>query len=321
MKKLGILLLVVLLVACVSLSACASTATQSQPDKNAANGGESVQGPAVAPVPAEAAPSAAAPAASDQWGIANMDSGSVVLPNAGQKMVYTSDFSINTSDYDGDYQKIKDLLKSNEGYIETESSSGQKPTTDNTAGRTSNFVLRVPVANYDNFLNGIAAIGKLQSKNLQAQDISSNYYDNAARIQVLEEREAKLNEYLKAATNMQDEIELEKELSDVLYQLDQLKGTQRGMDIQVNYATVTVNLQEVPQAANLANPNASVSEQAGQAFSLSWIGVGNFLNGFAVFMAAAFPVIVLLLVILAIVFAVIYGIRKLNNKIKTNKKK
>lgn len=324
MKKLWILLLAAVLVIGLLLSGCAVVPSESESGRDIATGKTGMaapQAPSAAP-PAPAAASSAAPA-SDQWGISNMASDSVVVPSAGNglKMVYASQFNINTSDYDTDYQKVKDLLNISQGYIESENSSGQKPTTNNTAGRTTNFVLRVPVTNYESFLNGIVGIGKLQSKNLQAQDISGNYYDNEARITVLEEREAKLNDYLKSATNMQDEISIEKELSDVLYQLDQLKGTQRGMDKQVNYATVTVNLYEVPEASKLSTSSESVPDQASKAYNMSWIGVGNFLNGFAIFMAGAFPVIVLLLVILAIVLGIIYGVRKLNRKIKAVMKK
>ncbi|MEI6101647.1 MAG: DUF4349 domain-containing protein [Eubacteriales bacterium] len=322
MKKLGIFLLAAILIAALLLGGCASnTSSEAVRDNTTGKGAQAA--PATAPAAVAPSVEEAGAAASDQWGISNMENGSVVVPSAGNglKMVYTSQFDINSSDYDADYQKIKDLLKGNQGYIETETSSGQKPTTQNTSGRISNFVLRVPVTSYENFLNGIVNIGKLQSKNLQAQDISGNYYDNEARIQVLEEREAKLNEYLKSATNMQDEIALEKELSDVLYQLDQLKGTKRGMDKQIDYASVSVNLNEVPDASKLGSSNVSVSEQASKAFSMSWIGVGNFLNGFAVFMAAAFPVIVLLLVILAIVFGILYAVRKIKQKVKTQVKK
>ncbi len=318
MKKWGIILLAAVLAVSLLLAGCSSNATESARDYAS----DEEAGMAV-PEPAASAASAAEAPASDQWGISNMDNGSVVVPGSGNglKMVYTSQFDINTSDYEADYQRIKDLLKASQGYIETEATSGQKPTTDNTAGRSTGFSLRVPVANYESFINGITGIGKLQSKNLQAQDISGNYYDNEARIAVLEEREAKLNEFLKSATSMEDVITIEKELSDVLYQLDQLKGTRRGMDKQVEYASISVNLYEMPEASKLNTSNDSVSDQAAKAYSMSWVGVGNFLNGFAVFMAGAFPVIVLLLVILAIVFGAIYGIRKLNRTIKSRIKK
>ena len=321
MKKLLIILLAAVL-AVGMLSACSATESEAQSDYAVApeyDGGKAEEAP-MAPEEAGYAEEAAS-GTGDQWGIANVDNANVVLPDSEKKLVYTSDFTINTADYEADYQKIKELLSTSEGYIESESSSGQKPTTQNTAGRSSSFVLRVPVNHYDNFLDGIVIIGELQSKNMYTQDISSNYYDNEARIEVLEERKVKLNEYLKNAANIQDQLEVEKELADVLYQLDQLKGTERGMDKQVQYATVTLYLYETPEAADLGNVNATVSERASNAFSMSMIGVGKFFNEFAVFIAGAFPVILLLLAIFVVVFAVMYGIRRLNKKIKTRQKK
>lgn len=321
MKKFVTILLAAAVCASLLLGACASQnetaqSTAVMPDKAAADGGYAAE----APMPSVAMEeSEAAAGSSDEWGIADLESGNVVLPDTDKKLVYSSDFTINTSKYEADYKKIKDLLTANGGYVESESTSGQKPTTQNSAGRSSSFMLRVPVDNYEAFIGGVSAIGELQSKNLYTQDISSNYYDNESRIEVLEERKARLMEHLKAATEMEDVISLEAELSDVLYDLDQLKGTKRGMDRQVDYATISVYLYEVPEASSLQAADGTVGERASNAFSLSMIGVGNFFNEFAVFMAGAFPVIIVILIFLAAAFAIVFGVRKLNKKIKSKK--
>jgi preprotein translocase subunit SecG len=323
MKKITIILLIAVLGISLLLGACASQtesgeSTAMMPDKAAIDGGYAAEAPMPEPATEE---SVAGSGSSDEWGIADLESGNVVLPNSSQKLVYSSDFSINTSEYEGDYKKIKDLLAANDGYVESESTYGQKPTTQNSSGRSSSFLLRVPVDNYEVFISGISGIGELTSKNLYTQDISSNYYDNESRIEVLEERKARLMEHLKAATEMEDVIALEAELSDVLYDLDQLKGTKRGFDKQVDYATVSVYLYEVPDASSLQAVNGSVGDRASNAFNLSMIGIGNFFNEFAVFMAGAFPVIIVILIFLAAAFGIVFGVRKLGRKVKSRPKK
>jgi|GEM_PF-2283280 len=326
MKKIAIILLIAVLGASLMLGACASE-TEAQRDSDAVAVDESYDGGKTyeAPMPEEAAmateEAAAGTTSSDEWGISNLESGNVVLPDTNQKLVYTSDFTINTKNYNDDYKKLKDLLAANQGYIESESTYGQEPTTENASGRSSSFLLHVPVENYEKFIAGVSGIGELESKNLYTQDISSNYYDNDSRIAVLEERKARLMEHLKAATDMEDVIALEADLSDVLYDLDQLKGAKRGMDNQVEYATVSVYLYEIPEASNLQATQGTVGERASNAFSLSMIGVGNFFNEFAVFMAGAFPVIIVILAFLAAAFGIVYGVRKVGRKIKTQSKK
>ncbi len=323
MKKFAIILLAAVLSASLMLGACAVQTESSEsvaeaPDKVYETYDEYTSAEEDSMVAVEMEEAAGS---SDEWGIADLEGGNVVLPETSQKLVYSSEFAIDTSDFEGDYKKIKDLLAASGGYTESESTYGQEPTTQNASGRSSSFVLRVPVENYENFIDGISGIGELESKNLYTQDISGNYYDNEARIEVLEERKARLMEHLQAATDMEDVIALEAELSDVLYDLDQLKGSQRGMDKQVDYATVSVYLYEIPEAGNLQSDDGTVGERAANAFSMSLIGVGNFFSEFAVFMAGAFPVIIVILIFLAVAFGIVFGVRAAQRKIKMRNKK
>jgi hypothetical protein len=318
MKKFAIILLAAAISVSLMLGACASQTEYSEsvavaPDK-AYEGDVAVVEEAMPTVEMEEAAGA-----SDEWGLGNLDN--AVLPETGRKLVYSSDFTISTPDFEEDYGKILDACERYDGYVQSESTSGQPPTTENSSGRSSYFELRIPVDHYEAFVGEVSAVGELQSKNLYTQDISSNYYDNESRIEVLEEERARLMEHLRNATEMEDVIALESQLSDVLYQLDQLKGAQRGMDNQVDYATVTVSLYETTVASNLQNSEGTVGERAANAFSLSLIGVGNFFSEFAVFMAGAFPVIVVILIFLAAAFAIVFGIRAANRKIKTRNKK
>ena len=188
-------------------------------------------------------------------------------PKPTEKLVYSSEFTISTPDFEADYAKILDACNRFGGYVQSESTSGQAPTTSHASGRRSYFVFRIPVDNYEAFIGEVSAVGVLESKDLYTDDISFNYYDNESRIAVLEEEQARLMDHLKNATEMEDVIVLESQLSDVLYQLDQLKGNRRGMDNQVEYANVSVTLYERTVAGNLQDSKGTVGERAGNAFS------------------------------------------------------
>ncbi len=324
MKKIVIILLAAAMFASLLLGACAMQTETSEsvavaPEKAAYDSGymdgeygESMTSEAVME-------ESAAGASSDEWGLGDLDN--AVLPETDRKLVYSSDFTISTPAFETDYAKILDAVTRFGGYVQSESTSGQAPTTENSSGRSSYFELRIPVENYEAFIGEVSAIGVLESKNLYTEDISSNYYDNESRIEVLEEEKARLMEHLKNATEMEDVITLESQLSDVLYQLDQLKGARRGMDNQVEYATVGISLYETTVAGNLSDSQGTVGERAANAFSLSLIGVGNFFKEFAVFMAAAFPVILVILIFLAVAFGIVFAVRRLIKKRKSKTEK
>ena len=78
------------------------------------------------------------------------------------------------------------------------------------------------------------------SRHKSTDDLTSQYYDTDARIEMLNMRRDRLMGYLASATKAEDIVAFEQELSDVLYELDQLQGSKRQMDQLIDYATVDV---------------------------------------------------------------------------------
>ncbi len=227
----------------------------------------------------------------------------VHIPDTNHKLIYSASFDIQTKQYDSDYRAIKNALSSVDGYVEQENtwSDGN----EYGAARYSNLSLRVPIGNYNAFLDTVSGIGTATDKQLSTQDASDQYYDTEARIEILEQRQARLMGYLKTTTDTEDIIALEAELSDVLYELDQLKGSQRSIDKLVDYAQVNINLNEVLSAETIMPDGEPLGARAANAYQMSMTGVGQFLQGFAIFMAAAAPVLILLGVIAVIVIVIV----------------
>ena len=247
------------------------------------------------------------------------DIGEVTVADTNRKLVYSMNLSINTSAFDEDYQEILAQLKAVDGYVEYEDVSGSKPTTATESGRYATLTLRVPVENYETFTQAIAGIGTVVSKSQQTEDYSDQYYDVDARIELLEEQKDRLMSHLESATEMKDIIDLENEIADVIYQLDDLKGQLRGMDRLVEYARVSITLNEYLLAENLTGSGEDTGLQAANAFAMTWQGMGEFFKAAGVGLAAAAPVLILLAVIAVAVIFIIKGIKVLQKKYKAHK--
>jgi predicted small secreted protein len=341
MMKIAVFLLIALMA--VSLAACSSSGNSysGAAQDSAANAGAPSEAQFVPPTysdelyPSENAPApsfdvaAEAPmaaadgsgggdydyeAAAEDGGGAGEAEGTVGnASQSGRKITFSAIYSIETKRFDEDYGRIAALVKNTNGYIANESTDAHSYYAGS-QGRSSWLTLRIPVGGYDTFLAGIEGVGDVVNKSKSSQDLTSQYFDTESRIELLEMRKARLIEYIEKAEDPDVIIEFERELTNVLYDLDSYQGAKRGMDQLVDYATVDVNLYEVITADTIGKDGEPLGERAQNAFQMSLSGVGDFLRGVVVFFAGAAPVIVLIVVILIIIWLIVKLIRWIRRK-------
>ena len=232
------------------------------------------------------------------------------IPDTNRKLIYTATFDIASREYEQDYEKILDALEIHDGYVESEDTSGTAPQGVGDSGRSTSFVLRIPVDQYDAFLEELSGIGTLRYKNLQTEDVSSEYYDVETRIELLNDRYERLKGHLDQATDMNDIIALEAEISNVLYELDALQGQRQHMDELIQYTRVIVNLNEEVNAGTITAQDGTFGQRAGDAFANTMTALGEFFTEFGIGFVGALPVLVILAAIAGIVLGIVFGVRK-----------
>ena len=222
----------------------------------------------------------------------------------GRKITFSASLSVNTKNFDADYKAINNLISQSGGYVANENYSDYTSYGRN-EGRYSWMSIRIPSDKYDTFLGGISSVGDVTNMNKGSEDLTSQYYDTEARIEMLELRKDRLMSYLVEAEEAADIVEFERELSNVLYELDQYQGNKRYLDRLVDYASVDLDLTELITPETIGKDGEPLGDRASAAFGLSANGVGRFLQNAVVFLAGAVPVIILIVVILAIVWVVL----------------
>ncbi len=167
-------------------------------------------------------------------------SGQAVAPTQ-RKIIYTATVDLVVENLTQGQTKLLNLVKANKGYVaETNvgGASGEQ--------RTGKWKVRVPVENYEAFMTGAARLGELQSSNSSSQDVTAEYYDVAARIKNKQVEEARLQELLKRATGKLSEIlQVEKELSRVRGEVEQLQGRIRVLASLSSLTTITISMREI----------------------------------------------------------------------------
>ncbi|WP_066644350.1 DUF4349 domain-containing protein [Christensenella timonensis] len=309
MKKILTVFLCILICACVLLGAC-SAAPQSAAD--------SAPQATSAPAGNKAEMMDGEEAAAEEAGTGDLGNlTNAALPDTNRKLTYSASFDISTKQYDSDYNKINAELGAAGGYIENESSTADVSYGSSASGRYTTMTMRVPVDKYNEFLDKLSGIGEVTGKQKNTEDFSDQYYDTQSRIELLEGQKARLMAHLANATSTEDIIALEQEITDVIYELDQLQGNMRRMDNLVDYATVSITLTELITPETIGSDGQPLGDRASEAFSLSMTGVGEFLENFAVGFMAALPAIILIAVIIAVVLLVLKLVRFLMGKYRT----
>jgi hypothetical protein len=166
------------------------------------------------------------------------------------------------------------------------------------------------VQGYDSFLGKLAEVGEVANKSKSSQDLTSEYFDTESRIEVLKLRRDRLTGYIREATRPADIVEFERELSNVMLELDQYEGNKRRLDQLVDYATVDVTLNEMITPETIGKDGQPLGDRASDAFRISATGVGEFLQNAAVFLAGAAPVIGLIAVIVLVVWLIVRALRR-----------
>ena len=236
--------------------------------------------------------------------VGGTDSGSALDPAAldstaesSRKIVYTANLTLESKEYDSAAQALTDAVAAAGGYLESSDLGGSAES----GSRWCSYTARIPVDAYRSFLAAAGKAGSVTQQNESAQDITSNYIDVQARLTALNDQRYRLNALAVKAETTADLLEIEKQLSDVQYQIESYTQQLRAMDGQIQYCTVNITLNEV---AALTPTGTSFGTRLANAFSGGWRGFGHAMQNLAVALVYLMPLLLLAAIGTAIGFAV-----------------
>ena len=230
-------------------------------------------------------------------------SGGVAYP-AGQKLIRTAQMNLETTDFEKAVQGLTDLTEQMGGYFES-SSVGKRSN-----GRWADYTVRVPAAKYQAFLDQAGELCHETWRDTQQEDISERYYDTQGRLKTQQIKLERLQALLAKAENMEDIITIESAISETEQMIDDLSGTLRHYDGQVDYATVSISLSEVYKLSNVEEVPDSFMSRLGKAFSGGWSNFTDAIENFAVALAYGWMWVLILVVVAVVVVRVLRARRR-----------
>lgn len=250
---------------------------------------------------------------------------SVTKPNNGRKIIYSSNYEIETEAFSDSLDALDRLCEKYGAYYETSNTYGYK---DN--AKKAKYTIRVPVENYKAFIGEAGSLGTVTSSSQNNKDVTEQYFDTEARLESAKLREERILEILSEASKLDDVLRLERELSDIRYEIESYTGSLRKYDSLVSYATVSISINELipeeepePEKKEKA-PEPTFGERISESFNR---GVSEFKAGFenlVVFLSYNIIVIsiwiVILIVVIIVLNIVIRKIRRSYGKVGKDKK-
>ncbi len=230
-----------------------------------------------------------------------------------RKIIRSANVELETKEFDKTVNTITEKTNFLGGYIENSSiTGGRSVNKEDFRNRVASFKLRIPEKSFEKLLLDFDDIGNVISIQRGGEDITSQYFDSEARLKSLTIQEERLLDILRKADKIEDIINLERELSNVRYQIESYTGTLRKWDNLVSFSTIDVIVYEVRE---IKTPEpVTLGDRIVDGFNKSIKGIINLGKELLVAIAALLPVVFVLLIIGLVIFYIFKKVSKKQNK-------
>ena len=231
-----------------------------------------------------------------------------------EKKIRTVNMSLECKSMESAAKELKDKVKAQGGYIESEDYSAISQWNDT---KRMNFTIRLPKGNVDSFLDFLNGEGRILSKSENLQDVRLQYRDAKNHIKALETEQERILALMEKAETVDQLIALENRLTEIRYQLDSYNSEILDYDNKVDFSTIYLELQESIDGKINQSGNYSFFDRVRDGFFRNLFEIRLFFSDLALFVLVFIPQI--LLVLLAII-AIVFANKKLLNRKKKEKK-
>jgi hypothetical protein len=143
-----------------------------------------------------------------------------------QVLIYTAQLSMAVFQVDKALGEVETLARNLGGFL---------------SHRTdTQITIRVPAAQFDEALKGIAGMGDVLTRNVQVEDVTEEYLDVTLRLKNARQVRERIAQLLANAKNVEESLEVERELHRLSAEIERLEGRLKYLSNKAQYSTITV---------------------------------------------------------------------------------
>jgi predicted nuclease with TOPRIM domain len=170
--------------------------------------------------------------------------------------------------------------------------------------------VRVPVERYKEFLAAVRELGEVRSITSDSKDVTAEFFDVDARVRNKQREEERLLKLLEEATGkLNDILEVERELSRVRGEIEQLQGRLRVLKDLTSLTTIDIRIDEIKDYVPESPEGPSYWTRVRRAFSNSISELVAAAQAVSIAIVAAAPWLGVALVFVLLILFVVKIIR------------
>lgn len=210
-----------------------------------------------------------------------------------RKLIYRANLVMPVEDYSKAQTALRDLVALSGAYILQFSENA------NTGERGGSYTIKVAANGFVSLLDGLEKISPSLQRNVQGQDVTEEYVDLNSRLKAKQMVETRLLGFMEKASKTDELLAFSNELSKVQEAIEQIKGRIRYLDQNVSFSTIELRMyQQTGNKPLLSDPHKlTLEERIQKAWNSSLNVLVAVMQGILVFLAAAFPILVIGLLI------------------------
>lgn len=140
-------------------------------------------------------------------------------------------------------QDVPTAVRSAQAIVNREQGDILQQTESSGDSPSATLQARIPADRLETAIAAFRALGRVDTVNVQAEDVARQLTDLQARLTNLERTERALQSILDRATKVEDVLKVTERLSSTREQIEQLKAEQLNLRTRVAYSTITLQFQ------------------------------------------------------------------------------
>ena len=183
--------------------------------------------------------------------------GAHVPPPIDRKIIRTGNLTFEVDDLDLARGAVLERVKTSGGYVEGDD-RGEWGNL-----RSVTLRVRIPAEGFDAFVDGLGSLGRLEHRSINATDVTSEWVDVEARLGAKRTVEKRYLELAGQAKNVQEMLEVERELGNVRAEIESMEARMKVLRDQVAMSTLTVTCNKRVASTERFSPRFGVALEEG----------------------------------------------------------
>ncbi|TVP93022.1 DUF4349 domain-containing protein [Alkalibacterium sp.] len=234
----------------------------------------------------------------------------------GEKVIRTVSQDYETVNFPEATDFIRETVASHDAFVEYSYESSYTPSGGASRQyRIVDYTLRVPTEQLNAFLNDLEGMDAYRvSEQMGTEDVTQMYRDTEARIEVLNNKENRLNELLEQAETIEEIIQIENSLSETIAEREQLQSQLDYFDDLIDYTVVRMTITERPRISGDREEGLSFLRRVQEALTDSFFAFYYIVQDIIIFLIYAVPYILVIGLASGVIWFVTKRVKRRNRR-------